>query len=144
MLKTALSIAAILFSVPVHAMNCPLPVKEAAQKAYPDSKVTSCKEENEHGKKQYEVKLTTKESKNLELDISPEVSLIQTEERVDLASVPAAVTSAFAARYPSTKATKAEKQTKADGSITYELGFQAKGKKHEATFGEDGSFKEEE
>jgi len=55
------------------------------------------------------------------------------------------VTAAFEAKYPKTKASKAEKQTKADGTVTYEIAFKdAKGKKHEATFKEDGTFVEEE
>jgi len=56
----------------------------------------------------------------------------------------AAVTSAFEAKYSGTKAARAEKQTKADGAVTYELAFEKGGKKHEATFWEDGKFKEEE
>ncbi len=55
------------------------------------------------------------------------------------------MTAAFEAKYPKTKASKAEKQTKADGTVTYEIAFKdAKGKKHEATFKEDGTFVEEE
>ena len=146
-MKSALSVFTLsMFLAPVgaYAAKCPASVKETALKSYPDAKVASCKEEKERGNKQYEVKLTTKDSKKLELDISPEGSLIQTEEHMDMASVPAAVTAAFQAKYPGTKATKAEKQTKADGTSAYELGFKAKGKKHEATFSEDGTFKEEE
>ncbi len=125
--------------------GCPPPVKDAAQKAYPSSKVTACKEEKEKGKVQYEVKLETKKAKKLELDISPEGAVLLTEEEVATGSVPKAVTAAFEAKYPKTKASKAEKQTKADGSVTYEVAFKdAKGKRHEATFKEDGTFVEEE
>jgi hypothetical protein len=125
--------------------DCPPPVKNAAQKAYPSSKVTACKQENEKGKVQYEVKLETKEAKKLELDVSPEGSVLLTEEKIATASVPKGVLAAFDAKYPKTKAATAEKQTKADGTVTYELAFKdAKGKKHEATFKEDGTFVEEE
>jgi hypothetical protein len=119
-------------------------VKDAALKRYPEGRITACGEEGEGRNTQFEVKLTTKDSKAVELDISPQGSLLQTEEKVDVASVPSTVISAFRTKYPSTKATAAEKQTKADGSVTYELGFSFKGKKLEATFGEDGTFRGEE
>src|SRR5260370_26579681 len=124
---------------------CPAAVKNAALKAYPAAKVTSCKEEKEKGKVQYEVKLETKDAKQLELDISPEGAVLLTEEPAALDSVPKAVTAAFAARYPKMKATRAAKQTRPDGTITYELAWRdAKGKRHEATFKDDGAFVEEE
>jgi hypothetical protein len=125
--------------------DCPSVVKDAAEKAYPSSKTTGCKQENEKGKVQYEVKLVTKEAKKLELDISPEGSVLLTEEVVAMDSVPKGVMSAFDTKYPKMKAARAEKQTKADGTVTYEIAWKdAKGKKHEATFKEDGSFVEEE
>jgi hypothetical protein len=126
------------------AATCPAPVSDAVQKAYPSSKVTACKQETEHGKVQYEVKLETKEAKKLELDITPEGSVIQTEESVAVAAVPKAVTSAFDAKYPKMKPTQAAKQTKADGTIAYELAWKDAKGRHEATFKEDGSFLEEE
>src|SRR5438270_5132713 len=47
--------------------GCPQPVTDAVKKAHPEAKIASCKEEKEHGKTQYEVKLD-----KLELDVSPE------------------------------------------------------------------------
>ncbi|HEV3075805.1 MAG TPA: PepSY-like domain-containing protein [Thermoanaerobaculia bacterium] len=124
---------------------CPAAVKDAALKAYPSAKVTACKEEKEKGKVQYEVKLETKEAKKLELDISPEGAVLLTEETAALDLVPQAVTAAFAAKYPKMKATRAAKQTRPDGTITYELAWRdAQGKRHEATFKDDGTFVEEE
>ena len=146
--RTVLTLALAMLIAPglaVAKSGCPSAVKDAAQKAYPSSKVTACKEEKEKGKVQYEVKLETKERKKLELDVSPEGSVLLTEEEVATGSVPKAVTAAFEAKYPKTRASKAEKQTKADGTITYEIAFKdAKGKRHEATFKEDGTFVEEE
>jgi hypothetical protein len=146
--RTILTLAFAMLIVPglaVAKTDCPSPVKDAVKKAYPSSKVTACKEEKEKGKTQYEVKIETKEAKKLELDVSPEGSVLLTEQEIAPGSVPKAVLAAFDAKYPKTKAAKAEKQTKADGTITYELAFKdAKGKKHEATFKEDGTFVEEE
>src|SRR5262249_45820360 len=118
--------------------------KAAVQKAYPEVKSPTCKEEREDGKVEYTVKLTTKDGRNLEIDISPEGRILLTEEVVDVKTLPTAVTKAFAAKYPTAKPTRAEKQTHEDGKVTYEIAFgSGKGKK-EATFGEDGSLIEEE
>lgn len=124
---------------------CPSPVKEAVQKAYSSSRMTGCKQEKEKGKLQYEVKIMTKEETHLELDVTPDGSILQTEQVVAANSVPQGVMAAFGAKYPKTKPARAEKQTKADGTVTYELAYKdAKGKKHEATFKEDGTFVEQE
>jgi uncharacterized membrane protein YkoI len=124
--------------------NCPAAVTAAVAKAYPDARTSSCKEEKEEGKTQYEVKIDTKDARKLELDVSPDGSILQTEEKVGVDTLPKAVQAAFEAKYPKVKGSKADKQTKADGKVTYELAFEDKGKKHEATFADDGTFVEEE
>lgn len=124
--------------------KCPATVLAAVEKAYPESKVSSCMREKEKGQYQYEVKLETKDEKNLEIDASPEGSILLVEENVALDSVPKAVISAFEAKYPKTQANRSEKQTKAGGAVTYELAFKYKGKGHEATFSKDGTFIEVE
>jgi uncharacterized membrane protein YkoI len=106
--------------------------------------MSSCKEEKEDGKVQYEVKLKTAEGKKLSLDVAPEGAILLTEEKVAVASVPPAVSAAFAARYPKATAKAAEKQTKPDGKVSYELAFKAGGKKKEATFDENGTFASDE
>ena len=58
--------------------------------------------------------------------------------------VPRIVRSAFKAKYPTMKIARAQKQTKADGTISYELGFVDKIKNREATFSGEGVFTEEE
>ncbi|HEV7516267.1 MAG TPA: PepSY-like domain-containing protein [Thermoanaerobaculia bacterium] len=146
--RIAFTLAFALLLAPglaVAKTDCPAAVTDAAQKAYPAAKVTACKQEKEKGKVQYEVKLETQEAKKLELDISPEGSILLTEEAVAVDSVPKSVMAAFEAKYPKMKAAKADKQTQADGTVGYEIAFKdAKGKKHEATFKEDGTFVEEE
>lgn len=126
------------------ASECPPAVKAAAMKAHPDATVSACKEETEHGKTQYEVKLTGKAGQKLELDVAPDGSILLTEEYVDLNSVPPTVISAFHGKYAGATPTRAEKQTTADGKVSYELAFSAGGKKKEATFTSDGTFVEEE
>jgi hypothetical protein len=142
-----LSLAALLAAAPlsVHAKGaCPAAVKDAVAKAHAGSKIKACKQEKTGDKVQYEVKLKSADGKKIEVDVSPDGAILLTEEEVAASSVPPAVSSAFAARYPKTKATAAEKQTKPDGKIDYEFAFKVKGKKKEATFDEVGAFVSEE
>lgn len=124
--------------------SCPSRVKEAIKKAHPGSTMRSCKEENDKGTIQFEVKLKTPEGRKLEVDVRPDGMVLLTEEEIAVAAIPPAVSAAFAARYPAAKATRAEKQTKPDDKVDYELAFTAKGKKMESTFNEKGSFVSEE
>ena len=124
--------------------SCPAPVTSSVEKAYPHEKISSCKRETEDGKTQYEVKIGGKGAHGIELDVSPEGSILQTEKVVKVHSLPQAVLSGFETKYPTMKINRALEQKKADGSISYELAFKDKMKKHEATFTNDGAFVEEE
>jgi len=145
-MKTYTLAAVVLLAVPLSAAAkgaCPAAVKTSVYKAYPDAKIRSCKRETHDGKTQYEVKLRAG-GKGLELDVSPDGAILLTEEKIELAAVPAVVTSAFSARYPKATATLAEKQTAADGKVTYELAFKSGGKTKETTFDSAGGFVSEE
>jgi uncharacterized membrane protein YkoI len=106
--------------------------------------VKDCKQETEDGKLQYEVKITLKDGKRMELDVDPAGKILLTEEYVELAAVPAAVMSTLATKFPGAKATRAEKQTASDGKVTYEIAFGAGEAKKEATFTADGAMVEED
>ncbi|HXA18206.1 MAG TPA: PepSY-like domain-containing protein [Thermoanaerobaculia bacterium] len=124
--------------------TCPEAVTAAINKAHPASTVESCKKEVEKGTTLYEVKVTTKQASKLEVDVAPDGKILQTEEKVDLKTVPKAVMDGFTAKYKGVKATGAEKQIKADGSTQYELRFGAGKQRKEVTFSESGKFLEEE
>ena len=119
---------------------CPTAVTEAAKKAFPDATLTKCIPE----KSSFEVKMKKKDRSMVELDISAKGEIEQIEEIVPVASVPAAVAKAFATRYPKAKMLKAERQTKADKSTSFEVAFKKGKAQKEATFKEDGTFVEEE
>jgi len=136
--------AVFALTAPASASPCPQSVTQAVLKAHAGAVVNACKQETEDGKIQYEVKITLTDGKRAELDVDPEGKILLTEEYVDLAAVPPAVMSAFAAKFPGAKATKAEKQTSADGKMTYELAFGTGAAKKEATFTADGALVEEE
>jgi hypothetical protein len=135
--------AAMLATTQVQAKTkCPEPVSAAAVKAYPDARISGCKREVDSGKVQFEVKLDSKANGKVELDIDTTGSILLTEQIVPTDSVSQEALTAFKAKYPDAKISRAEKQTKADGSVTYELAFKEKGKKHEATFRGNGDFVE--
>ncbi len=114
----------------------PTPVTKAFAARYP--KVTAIKAEKEVGKDKvvaYELK-----GDKLEATFTADGTFLEEETVVALTTLPAAVTKAFAAKYPKAKAERAEKQVKADKTTTYEIAFG----KTEVTFKGDGTFVEEE
>lgn len=138
-----LILAASLAALPTVALAdtaCPAAVTDAAKKAFTGATITKCVAE----KSIFEVKMKKADGSMVELDISPKGEIEQIEEVVPVSSIPAAVTKAFAARYAKASLLKAEKQTKADKSVTFEVAFKVGKGMKEATFKEDGTFVEEE
>ena len=119
---------------------CPTAVSDAAKKAFPDATISKCVAE----KSIFEVVMKKKDKSRVELDVNAKGEIEQIEEIVPVSSVPAAVTKAFSARYPKSSLMRAEKQTKADKSISYEVAFKVGTAMKEATFKADGTFVEEE
>lgn len=146
MLRTTL--ASLLLSLPAAGLvatpafaapSCPTAVTDAIGKAFPKSKVESCKAEKEHGHDQFEVRVTKADSTKAEVDVAPDGKILQVEEKIAPAELPDAVKKAFATKYPKAKAERVEKQT-AGSETSYEIAFGGK----EATFKSDGTFVEEE
>lgn len=120
--------------------TCPAAVTDAAKKAFPDAIITKCVAE----KSIFEVVMKKKDKSRVELDVNAKGEVEQIEEMVPVSSVPQAVTKAFTARYPKASLMRAEKQTKADKSVTFEVAFKVGTAMKEATFKDDGTFVEEE
>jgi hypothetical protein len=138
------TLALLLLPLTAHAKaDCPTVVTGAVAKAHPDATIRSCKREVEDGRPQWEMRIEDR-GHFLELDIAANGTILQTEEKIALAAVPAVVKAAFGAKYPKTQPTRAEKQTRAGGKVFYELAFTAEQKQREATFAQDGRFVEEE
>jgi hypothetical protein len=131
-------------AVPALAKECPPAVTAAVLKAHAGATITACRQEVEDGKTQYEVKITGKDARRIDCDVSPDGQILLTEEYLDVKDVPAAVMTAFAAKYAGAQATAAEKQTTADGKVTYEIAFGSGDAKKSATFDAAGKFVEEE
>lgn len=120
--------------------GCPTAVTDAAKKAFPDATIAKCVAE----KSIFEVVMKKKDNSRVELDVNAKGEIEQVEEVVPVSSVPQAVTKAFTARYPKSSLMRAEKQTKADKSVTFEVAFKVGTAMKEATFKDDGTFVEEE
>jgi hypothetical protein len=129
----------LAFAAPAAASPCPAGVTAAVLKAHAGAAIERCKAETEYGKLKYEVEIVPKGGKRLELEVDTKGTILLTEESVDLAVVPPAVMNAFAAQFPGAKATRAVKQTDADGNVSYELSFGAGAAEKDATFTEDGA-----
>lgn len=119
---------------------CPAAVSDAARKAFPDATITKCVAE----KAFFEVVMHKKDKSRVELDVTATGEIQQIEEIVPVSSIPGPVSKAFAARYPKASMMRAEKQTKADKSVSFEVAFKVGGAMKEATFKDDGTFVEEE
>ena len=134
------SLLALLVTSPaLAAPSCPTAVTDAITKAFPKSKVASCKAEKEHGHDQFEVRVTRSDATKAEVDVAPDGTILEIEEKIALTELPDAVKKAFSTKYPKAKLERAEKQT-AGKDISYEVAFGGK----EATFKADGTFVEEE
>jgi hypothetical protein len=131
-------------SKPAPATACPQAVTSAIAKAFPKSTISKCKAEHEDGRDQFEVKVAKADGAKAEVDVSPDGKILQIEEKILVDKVPAAVTKAFATKYPKAKIDSAEKQTPTEGKPSYELAFATDRGRKEATFTEDGTFVEEE
>ena len=119
---------------------CPAPVTDAVAKLFPGSNVTACKAH----KNEFEAKVAKKDGTKAEVDVASDGTILQVEEIIPVAQLPAAVTKALDAKYPKAKLLRAEKMTKPGKESEFEVKFTASGKTKEATFTESGKFIEEE
>jgi uncharacterized membrane protein YkoI len=145
MIRTAL-VALLVFAAPAHAdsrASCPAAVTGGVRKAFPRATIEACQAGHERGRDIFEVKATKATGERVEVDLAPDGTILQIEEKIAVDALPDAVKKAFAARYPGSKASGAEQQT-AGKDVRYEIAFQTDHGRKEATFSRDGSFVEEE
>ncbi len=122
---------------------CPDAVRQSIGRSYPSATMTACNAEHEDGQDQFEVRVDNAGDR-VEVDVTPDGTILQTESAIPLEQVPARVMSAFAAKYPNSKPTTAEKQVRAGKGTFYEIAFPAEPRAKQVTFAEDGSVVEEE
>jgi hypothetical protein len=94
-------------------------------------------EEKENGQAYYEAELTMNgHSKDILMDTTG--AIVEVEEQVDLASLPAAVQNGLQAKAGSGKLDKVESITKHDKLVAYEAKVMTNGKRSEIQVGPDG------
>jgi uncharacterized membrane protein YkoI len=97
----------------------PPAIDEAFKKAYPNATVKHVSKEKENGTELYEVE-SRDGTQARDLIYKADGTLVEYEEQIPEASVPAAVVAAVKAKYPKATITRSEKLFK-DGAMHYEL-----------------------
>jgi hypothetical protein len=140
------AIAATLCSLPLRAEEHEKKIKRtdlppAAEKAVvaqsQGATIRGFNEEQENGKTYYEAEMTVNgHSKDVLID--PKGVVVEVEEQVDFASLPAAVQSGLQAKAGAGKLGKVESITKHDKLVAYEAKVTTNGKRSEIQVGPDG------
>jgi hypothetical protein len=120
---------------PAAKVQLPAAVTDAFKKAYPDAVIKNTGKEVENGKTVYEVESVDK-GMNRDLIYSPDGTVVELEEQINPADLPAPVTAALKQLYPKATVTKAEKLMK-DGAVQYEMALKGAAKST-AAFTPDG------
>jgi len=102
-------------------VKLPAAVEAAFKKSYPNATIKHVSHETEDGVEQYEIE-STNAGRGLDVNYKPDGTLIVVEEEIAAADVPAAVTSAIAARYPKAVITSRERATEKTRSY-FEIGL---------------------
>jgi hypothetical protein len=139
-------IAAILCTIPLSAeehekkikrSDLPPAVEKTVAAQTQGATIRGFNEEQENGKTYFEAELTVSgHSKDILID--PTGAVVEVEEQVDLASLPAAVQSGLQAKAGSGKVGKVESITKHDKLVAYEAKVMTNGKRSEVQVGPDG------
>jgi len=104
---------------PAAKVELPAAIKTAFEKAYPKATIKNVLKETAGGKTVYEVESVDK-GLTRDLNYNPDGTVIDIEEEVAGADIPAAVSDAVKKMYPKATVTKAEKMTTGQ-VVTYEL-----------------------
>jgi hypothetical protein len=101
------------------AATLPAPILAAFRTSYPNATIKRAAKETENGKTVWEVE-SVDSGLARDLVYNPDGTVVEFEEQVEPASLPAAVSAALKAKYPKATITKAEKLMKGT-ALTYEI-----------------------
>jgi len=101
------------------ARRLPSEILAAFQKSYPKATITGVSKETEDGKTVWEVE-STDNGLGRDLVYAPDGTVMEIEEEIAASSLPAAVSAALNAKYPSAAIAKAEKLTRGE-AVQYEI-----------------------
>jgi hypothetical protein len=105
----------------------PAPILAAFKAAYPHATIKAAAEEKEDGKVVWEVE-STDNGLGRDLIYTPDGTVVEIEEEVPSAQLPAPVTAAVKAQYPAARIVKGEKLTRG-ATVSYELQLTGAAKK---------------
>ena len=120
---------------PAAKVQLPAAVTAAFKKSYPDAVIKNSAKETEGGKTVYEVESVDK-GMNRDLIYNPDGTVVEFEEQIKPADLPAPVAAALKQLYPKATITKAEKLMNGE-TIQYEMALKGTAKPS-ATFTPDG------
>jgi hypothetical protein len=133
----AVSSAAEEHEKKINRSDLPAAVEKTVAAQTQGATIRGFNEEKENGKTYYEAELTVNgHSKDILID--PTGAVVEVEEQVDFASLPAAVRSGLQAKAGSGKLGKVESITKHDKVVAYEAKVVTNGKRTEIQVGPDG------
>lgn len=119
--------------------DVPPEIKAAADKAVPGAKWHGAEQETDKGQTFYELKGKSAEKGEVEVEITPDGKLLQTEVEVPLKEVPEAVRNTLKTRWPDFKPKEVKAVTRQDGTQGYEFEqSKAGGKEFEVFISGDG------
>ena len=104
---------------PAASSKLPAPILAAFQAAYPHATIKAAAQEKENGKVVWEVE-STNNGLGRDLIYNPDGSVVEVEEEVPTALLPAPVTAAVKAQFPGATIAKGEKVTRG-ATVQYEL-----------------------
>jgi uncharacterized membrane protein YkoI len=108
--------------IPLSAV--PQKVLAAVRTRFPGAEISGAEKEMEEGKVRYEINLKHKGQK-IDAEFSPEGEFLEMEAVIDVKDLPRAVGDAIAGRYAGSTLKRAEKVTKKDDSVLYEVVIQS-------------------
>jgi uncharacterized membrane protein YkoI len=115
----------------------PPAVQKAAEEQTKGATVRGYSTEVENGKREYEVE-TVLNGRSRDITFSPDGSLLEVEEQVEMSDLPSTVRDGLQAKAGSGKITKIESLTKQGKVVAYEAKVLKAGKRHEVQVGPDG------
>ena len=121
----------------VKMKDLPKAVQKTVQEQSKGATISGLSKEVEHGKTYYEVELKVS-GHGKDMLIDPAGAIVEVEEEVTMASLPAAVKAAIEARAGKGRIVKIESITKNNALVAYEAQVNTAGKKSEIKVGPEG------
>jgi uncharacterized membrane protein YkoI len=117
--------------------DLPEKVLTAVKQKFPGAEITGAEQETENGKTIYEVAVKHQGQK-IEAEFTPDGEFLEMDTMIDVKELPKAVAGALKQKYPNATLKGAEKVTKKDDSVLYEVAVEVGDKKGEVVVDPDG------